>query len=69
MPRCDGNGMVCEGSGRFVELAIGEITDHRLAYVQSTPYVQDSTTDYVNVLVITGKIAMRTVAISRLFNP
>jgi hypothetical protein len=54
MPRCDGNGMTCEGSGRFVELAIEEVTSHRSAYASSTPYVQDTTTRYVNVLVITG---------------
>lgn len=54
MPLCDGNGNSCEGSGRFVELAIGEITDHRPVYAQGTPYVEDGTTDYVNVVVITG---------------
>lgn len=54
MPRCDGNGMACEGSGRFVELAIEEVTSHRPTYAAATPYVEDATTRYVNVLVITG---------------
>lgn len=54
MPRCDGDGPACAGSGRFVELAIEEVTLHRAAYVQGTPYVHDDTTRYVNVLVITG---------------
>jgi hypothetical protein len=54
MPRCDGNGMACEGSARFVEPAIEEVTSHRSAYASATPYVEDSTTRYVNVLVITG---------------
>lgn len=54
MPRCDGNGMACEGSTRFVELAIDEVTSHRSAYASATPYVEDATTRYVNVLVITG---------------
>jgi hypothetical protein len=54
MPRCDGNGMVCEGSARFVEPAIEEVTSHRSAYASATPYVEDATTRYVNVLVITG---------------
>ncbi len=54
MPRCDGNGMICEGSGRFVELAIEEVTSHVAGYESATPYVHDGTTRYVNVLVITG---------------
>ena len=54
MPRCDGDGMACEGSGRFVELAIEQVTSHRSAYASATPYVEDATTRYVNVLVITG---------------
>jgi MYXO-CTERM domain-containing protein len=54
MPRCDGSGTVCEGSGRFVELAIDEVTSHRSTYADATPYVEDATTRYVNVLVITG---------------
>jgi hypothetical protein len=54
MPRCDGDGMTCEGSGRFVELAIEAVTSHRSTYAAATPYVEDTTTRYVNVLVITG---------------
>jgi len=54
MPRCDGNGMACEGSSRFVEPAIEDVTSHRSAYASATPYVEDASTHYVNVLVITG---------------
>jgi hypothetical protein len=54
MPRCDGDGNACEGSARFVEPAIEEVTSHRSAYASATPYVEDATTRYVNVLVITG---------------
>lgn len=54
MPRCDGDGVTCTGSGRFVELAIEEVTSHRSTYASGTPYVEDGTTRYVNVLVVTG---------------
>jgi hypothetical protein len=54
MPRCDGDGVTCTGSGRFVELAVEEVTSHRATYASGTPYLEDATTRYVNVLVITG---------------
>lgn len=54
MPRCEGNGQLCEGSGRFVDLAIEEVTARHDVYVQTTPYVHDDTTRYVNVLVVLG---------------
>lgn len=54
MPRCDGNGAACEGSGRLVEPAIDLVTVYRTVYGSSTLYVEDDTTRYVNVLVIGG---------------
>jgi MYXO-CTERM domain-containing protein len=54
MPRCAGAGMACEGSGRFPDLAIEEITIHHDEYEQATPYVHDDSTLFVNVLVVLG---------------
>jgi hypothetical protein len=44
--------MACEGSGRFVGPIIEQITDHHSAYIDDTPYLHDSTTDFVNILLI-----------------
>jgi hypothetical protein len=55
MPRCDGQpGEACAGSARFVAPALFEVSSHRPQYEATTPYVRDQTTQYVNVLVITG---------------
>lgn len=55
VPLCDGNGNRCEGSGRFVAPGIRETRANLAVYPIATPYVQDDTTRYVNVLVVTGE--------------
>ena len=55
MPQCSGPGMACTGSGRFVAPILDQITDGRMPYLDSTPFVADGTTDFVNFLLVAGE--------------
>jgi hypothetical protein len=55
MPRCQGDGPDCTGSGRFVHLGVLLATENRDDHHAVTPYTHDDSTLYVNILLTNGR--------------
>ncbi|MEZ4453271.1 MAG: DUF4215 domain-containing protein [Nannocystaceae bacterium] len=62
MPRCDGPGPACAGSGGFIHLGLQLALDHQIAYHAAAsqpgaPYPADDDTVYTNILFTNGLYA------------